>query len=474
MAGDSLPAEKLRQYLGALKPQARALLIAELERGLLRGDDVPGGDLVLQELRRTMRESGKVEPRTGNPARAFFHPIEPFIVDDAPVREHPGRIARAALDPIWAWISRDLLPAEAKTFSADVGQALIAGDRAKSELLTSAMQDQAAQAMASALAKADADDKARRRLTGQIPIANGIDAAREVLAILRSRDALAALGAQLPGHLNALADAKLQQVKALLDVQLAKKPEIFLHALVLVMSRLAASWQLIRLATKAAESDKAARVAATPYAPAVTIVLAEVERLVGELKADLKSGRGVAVIALLKVIHDAARGLRTELELTVDSAWGRQLAAIRTEISSLLKSEIESAPGRLRRLLRPRPAKEIAAGSALDADDVNEVEALIGFVDACRKYAGELALNEVTLRTFTEMQQYLESGSQALLDGLRNAGDGDRRFRQSQLEAAARFGGRVFGPDYAATLSKAAEVALATNNERKAAAAKAS
>jgi hypothetical protein len=122
----------------------------------------------------------------------------------------------------------------------------------------------------------------------------------------------------------------------------------------------------------------------------------------------------------------------------------------------------------MRRLLRPRPTKEIVPGSALDADDVAEVEALVGFVDACRKYAGELALNEMTLRSFSEMQQYLEGGSQALLDALRNAGEGDRRFRQSQLEAAARFGAKMFGPDYAATLTKAAEVA--TNGGRKAAA----
>src|SRR5262249_44252918 len=161
---------------------------------------------------------------------------------------------------------------------------------------------------------------------------------------------------------------------------------IFLHSLVTVMSRLSVSWQLIRLATKAADSDKTARVAATPYAAAVNIVLAEVERLVKELKADLKSGRGVAVIALLKMIHDAARGRRTEMDLSVDSAWGRRLAAIRAEISNLVKWEIESAPGRMRRLLRPRPADEIAAGAALDPDDVAEMEALVVFVDACRKY----------------------------------------------------------------------------------------
>ena len=50
------------------------------------------------------------------------------------------------------------------------------------------------------------------------------------------------------------------------------------------MSRLAAPWQLIRIAIKTAQTDDVMRVAATPYAPAVDIVLGEIERLVGELQ----------------------------------------------------------------------------------------------------------------------------------------------------------------------------------------------
>ena len=86
------------------------------------------------------------------------------------------------------------------------------------------------------------------------------------------------------------------------------------------------------------------------------------------------------------------------------SAWSRQLAAIRSDVSSMLKSEIEATPGRVRRLLRPRPAKEIAPGSLLDAIDVSEAEARVEFVSVCRHYAGELAVSEVTLRTFSELR----------------------------------------------------------------------
>jgi hypothetical protein len=103
----------------------------------------------------------------------------------------------------------------------------------------------------------------------------------------------------------------------------------------------------------------------------------------------------------------------------------------------------------------------------LDADEVSETEALIEFVGSCRYFANELAINEMTQRTFSELQQYLDGGTRALLDGRRHAGEADRNFRQSQVDAAARFCAKVFGPDYGSVVSKAAEVAGAA--ERKAA-----
>jgi hypothetical protein len=192
---------------------------------------------------------------------------------------------------------------------------------------------------------------------------------------------------------------------------------------------------------------------------------------VGALKTDLKRGATGAATALIKTIHDTARELRTELDLSGDSAWARQLAAVRSDVSAVLKTEIESVGGRVRRLLRPRPASEIASHSMLNADDVAETEALLELVGACRHYAGELAISEMTLRTYGEVQQYLDTGTRALLDGLRQSGDSDRLFRQSQVDAAVRFCAKVFGQEYASLLTKAAEVATNAANERKAAAA---
>jgi hypothetical protein len=468
---DGLLVERLRQYLRDLKPEARALLIAELERGLLRGDETAGAELVLQELRRSAREPSRPSSRTGSLARLFFQPLEPFLVDDTASHSHPGRIARVALDPIWQWICRDLLPGEAKAVTDEVARAFASDDTAKAEELARAFQDRTIQRMQEALDSAQGDDKARRKLAGQIGTPRALEDVGAILNVLRARDALTSLGARLPGHIKNLADVQLDEVKALLDLPQISAPSMFLSALVLVMSRLAAPWQLVRLATKAAASDSATRVSETHYAIAVAIVLAEIERMVGELKTELRSGRGVATGALLKGIHDAARGMRTEINLSTDSPWGKQLAALRTEISNLLKAEIESLPGRVRRLLRPRPAKEIAANAMLDDGDVAETETLIEFVGICRNYAGELAVSEMTQRAYSEVHHYLDTSTQSLIEAVRQAGDHDRTFRKSQLDAAARFCAKMFGQEYADLLTKAAS--MPANSERKAANGKA-
>ena len=458
--------EKLREYLRDLKPAARALLMGELERTLLSGGDLAGAEVILAELRREFRD-GVSDTNVGEAARLFFKPLEPFLVDDAPNHKHRGRIARRTLEPLWSWISTTVMEGDAQAYSVGVEAALGAGKTDELDLLVRAVQDRAVQAMQRSLAEMARDEKARRRLAGQLGTTRALEDVQALISILHSRDALAHLGSQLPPHIKSLSHGALENVKALIDVTLGSRSDMFLYVLVLVMSRLSAPWQLIRLAIRAAGSDVAARISETPYSLAVTIVLTEIERLVAELTADLKSGRGVAVAALLKNVHDAIRGVRSELNLSGDTPWARQLTHLRSEISDLLTSEINLIPGRVRRLVRPRPMKDITPGSVLDEDDVKETEALLGFAVVCRTYAGELAINEVTQRVFHDLNQMLDTGTRSLIDSLRSTGAAERPFRQSQADAAVRFCAKVFGEEYAATLHKAAE--LAGHAEHKAA-----
>ena len=72
MTSDGQAVERLRDYLRTLKPEARAMLVAELERGVLRGEESAGGELILQELRRAIRMAGQPVTRIGDAARLFF------------------------------------------------------------------------------------------------------------------------------------------------------------------------------------------------------------------------------------------------------------------------------------------------------------------------------------------------------------------------------------------------------------------
>jgi len=233
----------------------------------------------------------------------------------------------------------------------------------------------------------------------------------------------------------------------------------------MVMQRLPAPWQIIRLAIKMAASDDEIRVAATPYGIAITIALHDLSFLAATLRTDIKRGHFDTVADQLKTLHDGVRGLRTELDLRNDSSWGRQLTAIRADISNALQSEIDSVPGRVRRLLRQRADKDIPAGARIDPGEVDEAAALIDFVAVCRTYASELAINEVTLRTYSDLQQYVEKSTESLVQSLRGGDAKSRGFRQMQVNAAIRFCEVLFGQDYASLMSRAAENAL--TGERK-------
>ena len=227
------------------------------------------------------------------------------------------------------------------------------------------------------------------------------------------------------------------------------------------MSRLAAPWQLIRLGVKAAGSDTAARIAETPYGVTVTIVLAELERLVGELREDLRSGQGVAVGALLKTIHDAARGLRTELDLPIDSHLGpRARRPARADRRTAARGDRSRCPAACGACLRPRPPREIRPNSALDPDEVAETEALVEFVGACRYFAERTRhQRDDAAHLFRTAALSRHRHPRAARRAAQCRATAERSFRQSQVDAAVRLCAKVFGKDYAALLAKAAEVA---------------
>ena len=457
------PIERLRDYLRQLPPQAQAMLMREFERAIARGEDTTVATLVIEQLRKIARAGGdETAPRSGDLARLFFRPLEPFLVEgNAPVRL--GQIRRASLVPVWQWLAREGAPQQVTVCEAALAQS---GGNENSRELDAAIRKlhtAAADAILKIFSPGQGDDK--QRALARVGPPDVIEDLPSIGSVLKGREALDGLGGRLPAHIRTFGDAQIMSVGEALNVPSLQTPQLLPFALSLVMQRMTAPWQIIRIATKLAGSDDEIRVAATPYGVAVTVALHDLSNLAAVLRTDIRRSHFANVAENLKILHDGVRGLRTELDLRDGSRWGKQLISIRADISNALQSEIDSVPGRVRRILRQRADKDIGAGARIDTIEVEETAALIDFVAICRNFAGELAINEVTLRTYSDLQHYVEQATEALVQSLRGGDAKTRSYRQMQVAAAIRFCGLLFGNEYAVLMSRAAE--NATTGEHK-------
>jgi predicted DNA-binding protein len=454
--------ERLRDYLAQLPPQAQALLMREFERAIERDEDVTVANFVLEQLRKVVRGTDEEErPRTDDPARLLFRPLEPFLVEgNIPVR--PGQIRRASLLPVWRWLIGEGAPDQAREFEAELFRIRETGTTAGLDAAIGKFQGAAAEAIGRIATPVPGE---KQRALVRVGPPEVVEDLVSIGSVLQGRDALDTLNYRLPKFLRVFADTQIASMGASLNVAALQTRQLLPFVLSLVMQRLSAPWQIIRLAINMAASDDEVRVAATPYGVAVSIALYDLSFLAASLRADIKRGHFDNVAEHLKILHDGVRGLRTELDLRNDSSWGKQLTSIRAETSNALQSEIDSVPGRVRRLLRQRADKDISIGARVDAGEVDETAALIDFVAVCRTYASELAINEVTLRTYSDLQHYVEQSTEALVQSLRGGDIKTRAYRQMQVEAAIRFCDVLFGHDYASLMSRAAENAL--TGERK-------
>ena len=412
MERNSLSA-RLKAYLAQLPPSAQLMLMRGFERALANGEDAAVAMLVLDQLRAIARDSAiNTAPRFNDPARQLFTALEPFLVNTAggSTLVRPGQIRRSSLSRIWTWFANDALPVETQAFVAALSAAEEAGDGEAADRAIREFQHKAAQLIvAGAPAEGGGHDPSRNvAKVGPPELAEDLNS---IGAVFAHRDALDALVHRLPATIRDLDEGQVENLLATLQVPPLVNPHVLPMALILVGKRLGAHWQLIRLAIAHARSDDSQRIASSPFKVGVTMALDNVVGIVGQLMDDLKRGKLDDVSDRMKIVHDAVRGLRTEIDIRSESPWGRQLSAIRTTIANSLKSEIESVPGRVRRILRQRPDKEISPSARVDPADVTEVAALIDFVGVCRNYASELAINELTLRAYSDLQNYLENAT---------------------------------------------------------------
>ena len=346
--------DQLWEFLQRLTPLSRSCLLSELERLELCGIDMPGSADIQAKLRAEFRKDGSTQARATNPSRYFFAPLELLLIDGAPEHANAGRLSRNTLTPIWEWICRDLLPTMARDYIKAINDQVAANDPKEALKVASTFQIKVVKVLENTLASPDGTELARAKLAQYTSSRTAFDDVVKMLHVLRANGPLAKFNEKLPQKISKFDDGQVEQVTALLDSFKKAHADALPFALALVARRLKTSWELIRLATKAAATKNAADVAATPYAITVAMALDRLDDKRLALRVALKHNRVLIARDLLTDIYDTEYALKVRIDGIEQSDWGIRLQQLMDAIAALVAAEVSRFPANVGHILGSR------------------------------------------------------------------------------------------------------------------------
>jgi hypothetical protein len=348
------PLPRVQKYLRQLTTQSRGRLLAEIERLQMCGDDTPGFDVILKELRSEFRKNGQSVVRVANPSPYFFQPLEPLLVDRAPESIHAGMMSRGSLSPIWDWTSLNLLPTMARDYSDNMKRMIAANNPHEIHKIATAFQTKVVKYLESILNANGGVERVRTGLAMYTSSPAVFNDLTKMVRVLGARDGLAELNEALPPKIDTLEGKVLAKVHGQLNVFTAKHPDATPFALTIVANHLKTPWQLIHLVAKPAKGKDAAADAATPYAVVVSMVLHQIDDKRVMLRGILKNKRVLVAKDILADIDDTERALRARADLLGESGYRQRLDDLMAAVDALVAAEVGSLPGNLHHVLGAR------------------------------------------------------------------------------------------------------------------------
>jgi hypothetical protein len=368
-----------------------------------------------------------------------------------------GRIARGSLAPIWTWICRRSLAGEAKDYCDVVKRAVLSGSQDAAERRAREFQDRVLRVLHKTLASAEGNKKTRERIAGEVGLAHAVKDLGVLAEVLAARDALADLAAELPDRIADLDGNRIASTAAALDAFAARCPDAMHYGLMIVMNRLDAFWQAIRLATADAGGRDMAAVAGSRFAAAVPLVVADIDALATRLRAQVETGKTPGAGKLIGDLADAMAFVQAELVLAAEMLPARTLGAARAAVAASLRAKLEAVPDAFANLLHVDSARQNARPEGSEKAAIAAADAAGLLLRQCDPRVGDFGLAEEVAETRARLRAAIEAGASALLAGFAVAGEVERRQRLHRIEAAMRLCQGLFEPSFAAGLLRAIE-----------------
>nr|WP_319516516.1 hypothetical protein [uncultured Cohaesibacter sp.] len=441
--------DKLKLYLSTLSESAQKMLLRNLEKAQREGNSDAAAELIVAALRDLLKVEEKVIPLEEFAKKDFFREARFFAADIDLLSKVEARISPSSFDVIWNWIKRDIAtPEHIQKLAIDCA-----------ELEKQEISKLSAEICADLVASIKARMKVvSRELGGEQKLANHLGGEvvyKDLLDVLISAERLMPLKpilSRMPKEVVSWSNPEGDEAYKLISRYVQQAPLRTSWLFSAVSRKLPSPRLRIQLATKLSGSDDAIQVAATVYAPAVQQLLSEMDVHVAAVEERLREFSGLNdALNHLRSWNTLAKAISVELEVPNQTTWGKLLTEMKKKMSRLLKSDIESTPGLVRKALRaPKSGDPESVDSNLIADAVRASK----IFHQAELAKDSLAMNGPIAEARKELDQSFEILTESLVERTRQAVGQDIEALEKLNVAALDIAKHLFDADFADSLGR--------------------
>ena len=455
---DVMGTEKLKDYLSALTPAARKMLITGIESARARGQSDPSLELILAAARDAFLNEDRDIPRLATAKRIFFTPVEPFLITETLPTKQRGKLHRSSLDNIWNWIERDIAKDQFYELIDELNLAANGGNPKEVDTVARKLRAKFLAVAREYIASLLSSPEGHRRFASHIGGQRVLDDLRDLIDIFECERSLTAMLKTLPDQLSGDRQSVEKTTQALTAfIKLEPRKGVF--ALSAMMAKFDPPEDFVRLAAIAAGSDDLAVVSKSPFAPAIELSLTEIAVFVERFSAETRKGKDVATLQkYLRQYHRWMRAFTVAFEVSQTSEWGKRLSEFRSTMSNRVSGLIDPAAALAKRALKPQRVD----GTLLQADPEPLRDALvaIGLLDTATTCRDSLAINQLVREMRVSIEQIVETMTNGCLAELKSCSGSECDILADYVQAGITLSALVFGDDYAAVIRRARQVAL--------------
>ena len=329
-----------------------ARLIQAIEQGQKENGPDPVLGQILPLARAVLRKSGNKTARKPSAKRQFVKPFSAMLTSLGPSSKQKGRISRSSIAPIWKWLNETVLPESLPQSCESLEKALAGSDEALVRQRQKQFYAIIYAAIHEIISRIDQDEKEYGRLSISLGGNIIVEDLREIATALSFEKEITELSHRLPHRITEFDDDN-QDVFAGLFRSFTEKISGAPHIIMaILMSRLKHRAQILRLSVKCLGTDRADIFAQSEYGVAGELLLFDLDSCTEEA-AHLLVHHAPAqkILDAVRMFHDIARGLSTELDLDSHQEWKNRLSEARKHISVILNRDLAKVPRLIKKCL---------------------------------------------------------------------------------------------------------------------------